>query len=456
MLRRLNWKSLLFIVVVVGLSVAALAVQRIHIGSFDRGSDRILGLQLGLDLAGGSHLVYQAGSEEVAPTEDNMDGLVQTISRRINSLGVSEPTIQRLGNDRLIIQLPGVTDIERAKRVIGETASLEIVERVCFDRACTQLKDKPTGLTGGSLESAAATTDQVTERWIISFQMTGDATRDFAQLTQRIFNTLNTDSPDQLAFKLDDEVLVSAVVSSPILTGSGIIQGGFTATEARDIAIQIESGRLPVPISGLSTQVVAPSLGEQSLRESLIAGIIGFALVVFFMAAYYRMSGVVAGLALLCYIAIVLAVFKLLPVTLSLAGVAGFILSLGMALDANVLIFERVKEELRIGRSLALAIQIGFNRAWSSIRDSNVSTLITAAILFFFGQQSANTAVTGFAVTLSLGVLISMFSAITISRNFMVLMAVTPLGRMPKLFTPESVHGRAPETPRTPAAERGA
>ena len=449
MLRRLNWKSLLVIAVIVGVAVASLAVKHIDINigtaSFERGSDDVLGLSLGLDLAGGSHLVYQAGSEETPPTDEQMEGLVAIISRRISSLGVSEPSIQRLGDDRLLIQLPGIEDVTRAKRLIGQTARLEIVERRCLNVSCVSpadYEDQPTGLTGEDLSRAFAGQDTVTGEPIIQFEMERGAARAFAEITQRIFDSNVTSSPDQLTFKIDDSELVSAGVTSPILSGSGQIRGLFTPDEARDLAIQIESGRLPVNIEVITERVVAASLGAGSLEQSLVAGLVGLALVLFFMVSYYRGAGAVAAVALTFYTILILAIFKLVPVTLTLAGVAGFILSLGMAVDANILIFERMKEELRIGRTLQFALQIGFNRAWPSIRDGNVSTLIIAGILFFFGTQTANSSVTGFAVALTIGVLTSLFSAIFISRNLLTLMVATPLARFPSLFSPETIaHG---------------
>lgn len=451
MLRRLKWKSLVVIIVTVGLAIATLVFPQIDLraggATFQRGSDNVLGLSLGLDLAGGTLLIYQAGSETEPTTEEQMEGLIKIISRRIDSLGVSEPSIQLLGDDRLLIQLPGIEDPERAKSLIGQTARLDIVQRDCLTPQCSivgEFEDYPF-LTGDDIAMASAGQDSVTGEPIVMFEMTSGAARQFAEVTQEIFDSKSTDSPDQLAFKLDGEVIVSAGVISPILSGSGQISGGippFAPNEARNLAIQIESGRLPVDITVLTERVVTASLGTRSLEESLIAGLVGLAMVLFFMVAYYRASGLIAGMTLVSYTAIVLAVFKLIPVTVTLAGIAAFILSLGMAVDANILIFERMKEELRLGRTLQFALQIGFNRAWSSIRDGNISTLIIAAVLFFFGQQTANSAVTGFSVALAIGVLSSMFTAIFIARNLLWVMAISPFQRWPRLFTPESIPSR--------------
>lgn len=439
MLRQLRWKSLLTIIVIVGLAAAALAVPSYRIPGFgERGSEDVLGLRLGLDLAGGTQLIYQAGNETLQPTDEQMEGLVGSISRRIDRLGVAEPSLQRLGDDRLLIQLPGIEDVQQAKDTIGQTAQLEIIERICADSLCTVFEDLETGLTGADMERAFASQDQATGQPVLSFELKSGAAQQFALLTQRLYDTrITTGDPDQLAFTLDGEVLVSATVRSPILSGAGIIQGSFTPEEVRQLAIQVESGRLPIDITEISSSVVAASLGAQSLEDALIAGGVGLLLVLFFMAAYYRAAGLVAGVALVFYTALVLAVFKLIPVTLTLAGLAGFILSLGMAVDANILIFERLKEELRIGRTLQTAMQIGFNRAWNSIRAGNVSTILIALVLFFFGSGSANSSVTGFAVSLLIGVVMSMFTAIFISRNLLGIAAATALRRFPRLFSPD-------------------
>lgn len=447
MLRRLRWKTLTFIIVIVGLAFASLVPQTVDLDvpgiRLERGTDDILGLSLGLDLAGGTQLVYQAGDASFAPSEEQMEGLVASISRRVDRLGVSEPSIQTLGSDRLLIQLPGVEDVESAKALIGATAQLEIVERVCENRSCAipgiDFEDLPTGLTGADVGRAFAGQDSVTSEPTLYFELKTSAARRFAEVTQRINRTNLTDSPDQLAYVLDGADLVSATVSTPILTGSGQISGAMGFEEVRRLAIQIEGGRLPVPIKEISSTVVAASLGSRSLEDALIAGMVGLALVLAFMTAYYRASGFVAALSLVCYTAIVLAIFKMLPVTLTLAGLAAFVLSLGMAVDANILIFERMKEELRIGRSLQFASQIGFSRAWQSIRDGNISTLIIAGILFLFGSGSANSAVTGFSVTLAIGVLTSMFTAIVISRNLLAILVGTGLRRFPRLFSPDQV-----------------
>jgi preprotein translocase subunit SecD len=459
-LRNLNWKSLLFIIIVVGVSLSSLLYKQIDFNlfgsDFQRGSDDVLGLQLGLDLAGGVHLVYRPADDGFQPSDDQMDALLRVIERRVNTLGAAEPNIQRLGDYRILIQLPGIDDLERAKRLIGETASLEIFERICQDIRCTQYSDEATGLTGQSIARVSAGQNSVTSAFAVFFEFERSAVSTFAEMTQRIYDTNGTDSPDQIAFILDGIELEAVGVRQPILTGTGQISGSFTSESARDLAIQLEAGRLPIAIKSDIERVVDASLGSDSLDRSIEAGLVGFALVLIFMIGYYRGAGVVAALSLIFYSIIVLAVFKLVPVTLTLAGLGGFILSLGMAVDANILVYERMKEELRVGRSMAFAIQIGYRRAWPSIRDGNLSTLIIAVILFWFGTQFAAGAVTGFAVALIIGVLVSMFTAVVISRNLLVLVSITPLRNLPGLFSPEGIPLRGPSRSGQSTTEGGA
>ena len=315
------------------------------------------------------------------------------------------------------------------------------MERFCNASNCNNpetYEDRDTGLTGQDISSASPGLGSLGEP-ILLFELHRGSAPAFGALTQRIFNTNATDSPDELAFFLDQFELVSAGVQTPILSGSGQIRGRFTTAEVSDLAIQIESGSLPIDIHVLVERVVDASLGRGSLEKSLLAGMIGLALVMFFMALYYRLSGVVAIFALAGYLTVVLAIFKLLPATLTLAGVAGLILSVGMAVDANILIFERVKEELRVGRTLNFAVQIGFQRAWTAIRDGNITTLISSVIIYLFGTLAVAPAVTSFAVAVFVGVGTSMFSAITLSRALMRLLAASPLSSQLRLFTPESI-----------------
>ncbi|MBI2872312.1 MAG: protein translocase subunit SecD [Chloroflexi bacterium] len=439
-MRRINWKTLVIIVLMVGIAVASISVQRISIpvpgGDFARGGKSLLGLQLGLDLQGGVHLVYEAAGVE--PTDEQMEGVMSTIRRRVDAFGVTEPVIQRMGTRRVLVQLPGVTDVGQAKQLIGQTARLEFKERTCEDIECAKFTDKDTGLTGEDLARAFAGQHPTTGQAVVNFEFKSSAARVFGELTTRIAGTNN-----RIAVFLDDTELIAPVARQAILTGTGFIEGRFTTEEARTLAIQLESGRLPVPIEVIQERDVDATLGAESLRQSLVAGLIGFGLVVFFMLAYYKVPGVVAVLALLTYSVFMLAVFKLVPVTLTVAGVAAFVLSLGMAVDANVLIFERMKEELRQGRTLLASMQIGFSRAWPSIRDSNFTTFIICAVLFWFGKQFGATQVTGFALTLFIGVATSMFTAIVVTRNLLGLAALLPVRHYPGLFSPEGAPRRA-------------
>ena len=443
-------RAFIVIMVILGLSLASILVTDINILNFSRGGGGPLGLTLGLDLQGGSYLVFEAADPDA--TEEDMKVAANTIERRVNAFGLTEPVVQIMGSDRIMVQLPGVADVEEAKKIIGQTALLEFKERTCLvdelDNPCEKEgnhEDKELGLTGDDLTRAWAGQHQTTNAPIINIQFNSRGTSIFADFTKRIAQTTAVDNMKRIAILLDGGDLLSPSVRNPILNGVGFIEGPsqdpFRVEEVQRISIQLNSGRLRVPLDLIQETTVDAILGSDSLAKSLQAGMVGLGLVLLFMIAYYRMSGVVAALALVNYVILAVAVFKLLPVTLTLAGIAGFVLSIGMAVDANILIFERVKEELRTGRSLSSAIQTGFRRAWTSIRDGNVSTLITCAILYWFGSRLGASLVQGFAVTLFLGVAISMFSAIVVSRNLLQLVGLTPIGRKAALFTPEPLRG---------------
>ncbi len=428
-------RRLALIVILVALAAWALAVQTYSIDifsfNFTRGDDDgPLGLTLGLDLQGGVQLIYEAVEEGV--TGSQMAGVQEKIERRTNSFGVTEPSIQLLGENRILIQLPGVEDVEEAKRLIGSTGKLEFKERICVDPACTEFSDQDIGLTGELLSRAYAGTHPTTGNPIVNLEFNAEGARLFAESTSRIAGTNN-----RTAIFIDEDEIVAPVARQPILGGQAFIEGpDFTFERVRTIAIQLEEGRLDTPIAVISEHNVDATLGEESLNRSLVAGMIGFGLVVLFMVLYYRVPGVMASLALICYIVLVMFIVKLVPVTLTLAGIAGFILSIGVAVDANILISERTKEELRTGRALLGAISTGFNRAWPAILNSNVATMITCAILFWFGSRFGASAVTGFAVTLFIGVATSMFTAVIISQTLLRILAMTPLSRHTGLFSP--------------------
>jgi len=591
---RRNARVLVTIAIIVAVCGTVLGIQEIELRQFHRGGDTPLGLSLGLDLQGGSHLVYRAvltDSEtgaELDVSENQMQSLSRTIERRINSSGLGEPIIQILGNNRLLIQLPGIRDPGRAKTLIGETARLEFKHRyldtdpiklesfqpedivsitaedvnsdgkiisgltadelsapnanitsfpalvVDFtekgakefqqtkmtltmswllamdsaqkgnplppdrlgmtiqgseelrfqvygddiarlgsstkflialpaseDQTSTVIDagqareklgsnpnisfdikkgyiDEDIGLTGDDLENAYPSQHQGSGAPIVSIEFDGRGTKLFGELTTEIYSKQQeTGFRDQIAIILDGQELIAPVVNSPITAGTAIIQGGdFTLERVKDLSLLLESGRLPIPIELIQERDVDAILGADSLRKSVVAGAVGLLLVLLFMTLYYRIPGLVASIALVIYALIVLTVFKLLPVTLTLSGVAAAILSIGMAVDANILIFERMKDELRAGRTMLSAINIGFNRAWPAIRDGNVSTLITCAILYWFSDQLGATIIQGFAATLAIGVLISMFSAIVVSRSLMRVIALTTLSRRVRLFVP--------------------
>ena len=608
-------RTLIIIGVLSVLAFLVLGIQSFKVAGIERGGDTLLGLTLGLDLQGGSHLVYRVVSD-VPPTSDDMAALRRILERRVNKSGLGEPIIQVLGDDRLLIQLPGVKDPARAKEIIGETALLEIkhrtlnvprdiegvelgdiievrvtteeaeAERIVRETQATSTEgaattteatavnatttdatstpavspaetatgtpmlvvtftpdagdrfgefidglraslepvpgsgeilpsyltvaraddsltgtrvpytlfvlapdlsvvplggapliqrvddgpsfhillpetfvppetfsaltegldggtgivlteiagrvDEDIGLTGDDLARAYAGQHQGSGVPIVNLEFNGEGTRKFGLATTRIAGT-----SDMLAIFLDDEELIAPTVQTPITGGAAFIQGrDFTIDRVRDIALLLEAGRLPLPIEISEERDVDAILGADSLAKSARAGVIGLALVLLFMTVYYRVPGLVAAVALVLYAAFVLAIFKLLPVTLTLSGVAAAILSIGMAVDANILIFERMKDELRSGRTFLSAINLGFNRAWPAIRDGNVSTLITCAILFWFADTLGATIVQGFAITLAIGVGMSMFSAIVVSRTLLRVMAATRLSRHLGWFVP--------------------
>jgi len=379
----------------------------------------------GLDLSGGTHLVYQLDLENVETdrVSDAAQGVADVIDRRINALGVTEPVIQKTrDNGRVIVELPGVTDINEAISLIGETASLSFREGIAGkslgeDDSITssEFDDwKDTGLSGAHLVKADVEIDSsgIISRPVVSLEFDGEGTKLFAEATKR-----NLNKP--LAIFLDDIVLSAPTVQSEITEGQAVISGDFDINVAKRLVIQLNAGALPVPINLIAQNNIGASLGADSVNRSIVAGLLGLLLVMLFMILYYRVPGLVAAVALLIYAAISMAIFIYIPVTLTLAGVAGFLLSIGMAVDANILIFERMKEEIRLGKSILASIDAGFYRAWNSIRDSNVATIIITIILYYFGSSL----IRGFAVTLGIGTLISMFSAITVTHTLLKLSA---------------------------------
>ena len=378
-------------------------------------------LKLGLDLQGGTSLVYQGDLKNIQLQDqaDAMNSARDVIERRVNAFGVSEPVVQVSGSDRIIVELPGIKNINDAINLIGQTPFLEFRTEnpnppkpapdahgnITIDPLQAYV---PTGLTGKQFSKATLDFDQRTGAPQITLQFDANGTKLFSQITQA--NIGKT-----VAIFLDNQILSAPTVQTAITDGQAVITGQFTVAQAKDLVTRLNSGALPVPIHLLSQENVGATLGVSSVQKSIEAGLIGFAIVALFMVIYYRLPGFLAVIALSIYTLLSLAIFKIFGITLTLAGIAGFILSIGMAVDANILIFERMKEELRRGKTLNQAVEDGFNRAWLSVRDSNFSSLITTFILGYFGSSI----IRGFAITLALGILVSMFTAITVTRTFL-------------------------------------
>jgi len=386
----------------------------------------------GLDLKGGVSITFKADVSELPSTERDqaLESVKSVIERRINLYGVSEPLIQtaKVNNDsRVIVELPGVTNVEEAISLVGATAKMTFWEKADkvdpivatssaypINAAVLNLGPlRQTNLSGSNISSATVVFDPNTGKPQVQLRFNSEGTTKFGEITKR-----NVGRP--LAIALDNVIIEAPNVNEPILTGDAVISGSFTQEGAKALSTQLNAGALPVSLTVLEQHVVGPTLGLASLHKSLIAGVIGFITIVVFMIALYGRLGIIASAALLIYALLNLAIFKLssltpFGITLTLAGVAGFILSIGMAVDANILIFERMKEEERAGKSRKTAIELGFAHAWTSIRDSNVSTLITCVILYSFGTGI----IRGFALVLAVGVIISMFSAITLTRTML-------------------------------------
>lgn len=432
---------------VVRLIALVLLIAGTGIGYFSYSSERVVlqdnqevtpdarfPFKLGLDLAGGSHLVYSADTSQLALEDvpNSMSALRDVIERRVNIFGVSEPIVQVEKNsifaggeqeERLIVELPGVTDIAEAVALIGATPVLEF-KLLKSDAALPEegVEDFdfnidelfiPTGLTGrllkgAQLEFGSTQSGQVSNEPIILLEFNSEGSKLFADIT-------GDNIGETLAIFLDGEPISMPVIRDKITGGRATISGGFLPDEARLLVRDLNFGALPVPIELISTQTIGASLGEEALQKGIRAGIWGLILVALFLIVWYRLPGVAAVLSLAIYIAAMLALFKLIPVTLTAAGLAGFILSIGMAVDANILIFERIKEELKDGKETNSAVKDGFARAWLPIRDGNISSIITAVVLFWFGTSL----VKGFALTFGIGILVSMLTAISVSRTFL-------------------------------------
>ncbi|NPV57414.1 MAG: protein translocase subunit SecD [Anaerolineae bacterium] len=410
----------------------------ITIGNFSRTLDIILGL----DLRGGMQVLLEADvPQDVSIDPQSLQDARTILENRSNGLGVSEVVFQVAGTRRIVGEFPGLTNTEEVISILKETGQLEFVDMGDTPLAegtviqtsqgggtVTPVEPSPTSevgqptpteepviwqtvMTGDQLKAVNVTTDSL-GNYEVAFELKPEGRDVFAEFTSNNINKY-------LAIVLDKRIISTPIIRNAITEGSGVIQGNFDYDSANALAIQLRYGSLPVPLSVVETRVIGPTLGQDSLERSYIAGLIGFAIVALFMLIYYRLPGAVAVLAIINYALITLALFKLIPVTLTLPGIAGFLLSTGGALDANILIFERLKEELRAGRNLQTALDLGWKRAWSSIRDSNIATLITSGILFWFGSTYGASIVKGFALTLALGVIVSVLNAVFVTRTFL-------------------------------------
>lgn len=377
--------------------------------------------RLGLDLQGGTSLLYEADLSNVKDYKESLSGLRDVIERRVNLFGVAEPVVQtaRSGNSyRLIVELAGIKNINEAIQMIGETPYLEFKEERTKEETDEILKAqkdgkrqfedpyfKSTRLTGKYLKRSVLGFDQTTYQSVVNLELDSEGAKIFEELTR---NNLGK----RLAIYLDGAPISAPVVRDVISGGKAVISGNFTLQEAKKLVERLNAGALPVPIKLISQESIGASLGERALRQALTAGLLAFLAVALFMILWYRLPGFLAVIALIIYTIVALAIFKIIPVTLTLAGIAGFILSVGMAVDANILIFARMREEFRSGRNFPDSINEGFRRAWPSIRDSNITTILSCIVLYVFSTSM----VKGFALTLGIGVIVSMFSAIIISR----------------------------------------
>ena len=420
----------------------------IHAGSFNK--DFIT--RLGLDLVGGVQALMEADLPANTPIESGaMDAATSIVENRVNGLGLTEAVVQKAGERRIVVELPGETDPEKALKTIQQTGLLEFVDmssvspeqafslvgsviRTDFGLSPEQLSTTLTStqgvtatvplsttfktvMTGTDLKNVNVTTNQ-TGGYEVGFTLTPKGAKIFSDFTETHINQV-------LAIVVDKKVISTPTIQGAIPNGQGVITGKFTAEEANSLAVQLRYGSLPIPLKVIEIRTVGPTLGQESLQMSLRAGGIGFLIVILFMLLFYRLPGAVADVAIIIYALITFAIFRFIPVTLTLPGIAGFLLSTGSALDANILIFERMKEELRSGKTLRQSIDLGWKRAWPSIRDSNIATIITCTILFWFGSTYGATIVKGFSITLLLGVIVSLFSAIVVTRVFMELVTST-------------------------------
>lgn len=451
-----KYRNLLLILIVVGAAIWVDLPNNpgIHIGNINKD----ISTRLGLDLIGGVQALLEADLPPDTPIDaEKMRTAVTIVENRVNGLGLNEAVVQQAGDRRIVVELPGVEDPEQALSTIKQTGLLEFVDmgsnplpdgtKVVTDYSTGSVNEnqtqstptlapptvEPTAqagetitsgtevlhtvMTGDVIETVQVTRDQAGQ-YVIEFKLKSEGAKTFGEYTSSHVN-------QYLGIVLDKQVISAPRVDEPITEGQGIIRGAFTLESANALAIQLRYGSLPVPLKVVETRTIGPSLGQDSLQKSVIALSIGFAIVIMFMALYYRLPGILADVSIIIYALTAFAIFRFIPVTLTLPGIAGFMLSTGSALDANILIFERLKEELRSGKPLSQAVDLSLRRAWPSIRDSNIATLITCGILFWFGSNYGATIVKGFSITLALGVLVSLFTALVVTRTFLILVLDT-------------------------------
>jgi len=423
------YRMLVLIVIVVAIAIWMDLPNNpgIHIA----GINRDIETRLGLDLVGGVQALLEADLPEGTEIDaESMRTATRIVENRVNGLGVSEAVVQQAGDRRIVVELPGETDPEKALETIKQTGLLEFVEMdlsplpdgvtIKTDFAATEITATTgteqetiyhTVMTGATIKNVGVTTGPTGE-YEVAFELTDEGKDIFADYT-------SNNTGKFLGIVLDKQVVSAPRIDEPITEGAGVIRGNFTLESANSLALQLRYGSLPIPLKVVESRTVGPTLGQDSLSKSLLAGEVGLIIMMLFMALYYRIPGVIADVSILIYALIAFALFRFVPVTLTLPGIAGLMLSTGSALDANILVFERLKEELRNGRRLSQAIDIAWQRAWPSIRDSNIATLITCGILFWFGSTFGATLVKGFSLTLAFGVAVSLFSAIAVTRTLL-------------------------------------
>ncbi len=432
-MKQQDLRLLILIVLIAAVAgwVAWPANPGIHLRFGDKTVDKDIKVYQGLDLRGGMQVLLEADvPADQAVSAESMDAARAIVENRVNGLGVTEPVVQAVGGRRILVQLPGISDPEQAIATLRETGMMEWVDTggvylqpgteiktdlaTSSDTASNLPADAPvyhTVLTGQHLKQAMVEFDQQGLP-VIGFELDQEGAKIFADFTANNVGKY-------LAIALDKKIISCPSIRTAIPDGRGQITGSFTVDEAKAMVVQLRYGSLPIPLKVVDTRQVGPTLGQDSVDKSIRAGVIGLSIVLLFMLIYYRGPGLLADLALIIYATLTLAIFKLIPVTMTLPGIAGFLLSVGMAVDANILIFERMREELRQGKTLQRAIDAGFRRAWTSILDSNISTWITCGILWAFGNSFGASVVKGFAITLALGVVVSIFTAVVVTRTFL-------------------------------------